>query len=113
MKKTDPITAINISLGVVIFGLVAFFLYSFFTGNFGKTALQVAVQYGKARVYMNDKDYGDAPVYSEGMLDNRLKIKTNGDHNEYVTESQPARGTVELVNRDIGVSATYSSGQEL
>ena len=113
MKKTDPITAINISLGVVIFGLVAFFLYSFFTGNFGKTALQVAVQYGKARVYMNDKDYGDAPVYSEGMLDNRLKIKINGDHNEYVTEIQPARGTIAIVNRDIGVSDTFSSGQNL
>ena len=113
MKKFDPIMAINSLVGVLIIALVVFFLYSYFTGTFGKTALQVAVQHGNARVYINEKDFGDAPVYSEGMLDYKLKVRLNGDQNEYITEIQPSRGTIAIVNRDLGVSDTFSSGQNL
>ena len=113
MKKFDFYQISSIFLGLAILGAVVFFIYNYFTGGFGRSAIQVEVMNGKASVSVNNKDYGDAPVYSEDILTSDIEVKIRGETNDYSTSIRPANSTLAIISRDLGVGEAFSSGQNI
>jgi len=113
MKKFDFFYIASIVLGIAIVGVMGFFIYNYFTGGFGRSAVQVELRNGKASVSVNGKDYGEVPVYTEDILTGDVEVKIRGETNDYTTSLRPANSTLAIVSRDLGVSENFSSGQNI
>lgn len=113
MKRPDIYQIISIVLAMLTVISLVFFVFSYFTGRFGRAAVQVTTDNGTASVVINGRSFGESPVYSENIQTGSLKVQLNGNTNSYSTELTPANGTLAIVTRDLGVSDSFSSGQNL
>ena len=114
-------TALIYFLGVLGVALTVFFggeLIRNLTGMGTKSALMVNVENGSAQVLINDEIIGDTPLEYKGIKPGVNNISIRNETRQYQTEIKflPSKGdtvyTVGIV-RDLGVSDTFSSGQEL
>lgn len=100
---------ILILLGVLI-GL--FFLIKNYGSSLGgKSQLLVDSLNGAASVYMDDKFLGVTPVDSKEVSSREHKVSVKNDIRQYETSIKFVSGTGVVLNRDIGVSDIFSSGQ--
>ena len=112
-KKFDLYQFLIIVLSIAILGVTGFLVYSYRTGLLGKVALNVDVAYGKASLDVNGKVTGETPFYREDLTAGDLNITINADSGSYSGSIKPAAGTKAVVKRDVGVSRTFSSGQNI
>ncbi len=113
MKRIDPYQTTTVILLIAIVVAVGFFIYNLAKGQFGKAALSVDSVYSEATVLVNGKDKGQTPVYTEEVSAGNLEVKMSNDTNTYSTIIKPAIGTLAVVKRDLGVTDTFSSGQNI
>lgn len=114
-------TALIYFLGVLGVALTVFFggeLIRNLTGLGTKSALMVNVENGSAQVLVNDEVIGDTPLESANIKPGTNIVTVRNETRQYQTEIKflPSKKetvyTVGIV-RDLGVSDTFSSGQEL
>lgn len=113
MKRPSFYSLLSIILVIAILASTAFLILNTTKARFGKTGVDVGTRYQKAKVFINGKDKGDTPVYTEELLTNGLEVRINGETNSYVVTLRPAAKTLAVVNRDLGVNDTFRSGQNI
>lgn len=112
-KKFDFYQFLIIVLSIAIIGVTGFLIYSYRTGLLGKAALNIDVAYGKASIDVNGKVTGETPFYREDLSAGDLNITINADSGSYSGSIKPAAGTKAVIKRDVGVSKSFSSGQNI
>ncbi len=114
-------TALIYFLGILGVGLVVFFggeLLRNLSGLSNKAVLNVVVQNGKAEVMVNNTKVGETPFESKEIKPGSNTIAIRSDTRQYQTEIKflpSKKDTVYTVSiaRDLGVSDTFSSGQDM
>ena len=112
-KKFDFYQLLIFVLSAAIIAVTGFLIYSYQTGLLGKSALNIDVAYGKASLNINGKITGETPFYREDLSAGDLNITLNSDSGSYTGSIKPAAGTKAVVKRDVGVSRSFSSGQNV
>lgn len=110
MKNFDIYQIITIFLSVAIIFAIGVFIYNLSFGSFGKAALSVDVQNGKAAVIINGKDKGETPVYTEELNAKNINVQINGQDSSYTTIIKPSAGTLAVIKRELGVGRAFESG---
>ncbi|PIR42788.1 hypothetical protein CO058_03440 [candidate division WWE3 bacterium CG_4_9_14_0_2_um_filter_35_11] len=110
MKKFDIYQVITVILSVAIIVSIGVFIYNLSFGGFGKAALSVDVQNGKAAVIINGKDKGETPVYTEELNAKNINVQINGEASSYSTIIKPSAGTLAVIKRELGVGGAFGSG---
>ena len=110
MKNLDPYQIITIILSIAIIASIGVFIYNISFGGFGKAALSVDTQNGKANVIINGKEKGQTPVYTEELNAKNINVQVNGEGASYSTIIKPAGGTLAVIKRELGVGGVFSSG---
>lgn len=110
MKNFDPYQIITIVLSIAIIASIGVFIYNLSFGGFGKAALSVDTQNGKATVIINGKDKGETPVYTEELNAKNINVQVNGEGASYSTIVKPAGGTLAVIKRELGAGGAFSSG---
>ncbi|MBW6441334.1 PEGA domain-containing protein [Patescibacteria group bacterium] len=113
-------TALIYFLGVLGVALVVFFggeLIRNLTGLGSKSALEVDVENGVAQVLINDKVVGDTPFRTQNIKPGQNIVTVRNEQRQYQTELKflPSKNEVlytTVIIRDLGISDTFSSGQE-
>lgn len=77
----------------------------------GKTALSVTVLDGEAEVYLNDDYLGTTPYESKDIRSGENKVTVKNDNILYEVNLNFQPNTEVFFERDLGVSDTFSSGQ--
>jgi hypothetical protein len=119
-KEKSPANTLMYILGIIGVGLVVFFggeLLRNLDSVRGKSGLTVDVVQGKAEVYVNDAFLGETPLQSNNIKPGERKITIKNDSTQYQTTINflPAKKDILHVVgiiRDLGISDTFSSGQE-
>ncbi len=114
-------TALIYILGVIGVALVVFFggeILRNLTGLGNKAGLEVNVVEGTAQILINDEVMGDTPFESKNVKPGTNVITVRNEKRQYQTEIKflPSKKDVIYtagIVRDLGVSDTFSSGQEL
>lgn len=112
-KKFDLYQFLIVLLSVAIISVTGFLIYSYRTGLLGKSALSFDVEYGSASLNINGKIEGETPFHRIDLPAGELKITADADSGSYSGIIKPAAGTKAIVKRDIGVSKSFSSGQNI
>lgn len=110
MKNFDIYQIITIILSLAIIASIGVFVYNLSLGGFGKAALSIDVQNGKATVIINGKDKGEAPVYTEELNAKNINVQLNGQESSYSTIIKPSAGTLAVIKRELGVGGAFQSG---
>lgn len=108
-----------VTIFVYILALAGVGLLIFFGGRFvknfrnvrGKSAFLVEVLHGEAEVYLNDEFLGKIPFESEDIDSGDNKITVKSSSSAYEVTLSFMSNTQVVVKRDLGVSETFSSGQ--
>lgn len=113
-KSCSISTIVIYVLTVIGLGLLVYFGFRLFKnfGGFSKnSALLVEVINGDAQVYINDELAGSVPFDSNEVEPGQNKVSVRGEKNEYDVSLEFLAGSQVVLNRDLGVSNTFSSGQ--
>lgn len=113
-KDTNFKTILMYVLAVVGIGLVIYFGINALmnTGALGgKSALSVSVLDGTADVYLNNKLLGKTPFDSKEIKTGENTVRVKNDTASYEVSINFLRNSEVVLNRDLGVSTTFSSGQ--
>lgn len=110
MKNFDIYQVITIILSALIIVSIGVFIYNLSFGGFGKAALSVDVQNGKASVIINGKDKGETPIYTEELNAKNINVQINGENSSYSTIIKPSAGTLAVIKRELGVGGAFQSG---
>lgn len=113
-------TALIYVLGIIGIGLVVFFggkVIETILNKNGKAGLTVETVYSQAEVIIDGEKIGETPYTSKDLKPGNKTITVKTDSRQYQTTANfiPAdNGTLHVVAliRDLGVSDTFSSGQE-
>jgi hypothetical protein len=108
-------------LGILGVALVVFFggeLLRNLSGLSNKAVLNVVVQNGKAEVMVNNTKVGDTPLESKDIKPGNNTVAIRSDTRQYQTEikflpSKKDTAYTVSIARDLGVSDTFSSGQDM
>lgn len=108
-------------LGILGVALVVFFggeLLRNLSGLSSKAVLNVVVQNGKAEVMVNNTKVGETPFESKEIKPGNNTIAIRSDTRQYQTEikflpSKKDTAYTVSIARDLGVSDTFSSGQDM
>ena len=77
----------------------------------GKSALSVNVLNGSAKVLINGQEVGAAPYESDSLKSGDNKITVQSDYGKYEVALNFSPNTQVVLNRDLGTSEVFSSGQ--
>ncbi len=102
-KKLFPSIAVYIVALLAVIGGV-FYLIAVNGGFGGKTGLS-------AEVYLGDKLLGTTPFETEELSPGEREVVIKNDGRQYKTTAKFVSGTQVAVNRDLGTSDIFSSGQ--
>src|SRR3989344_2443376 len=78
----------------------------------GKSALSITVLEGEAKVLLNNEEIGKTPLESQTIRSGENKVTVKGDAISYETSINFLPNTQVVINRDLGVSDVFSSGQD-
>ncbi|MBI2414719.1 PEGA domain-containing protein [candidate division WWE3 bacterium] len=118
--KTKP--SVNI-LGIVTYVLAIFGVLSlvYFGGSViknysnlkSKAALTISTVGGSAQVYLNDNFLGNTPLESKDIRAGENKLSIKNDQITYNVALDFLQNSEVAINRDLGVSDVFSSGQNI
>ncbi|TXI32704.1 MAG: PEGA domain-containing protein [Niabella sp.] len=112
-KRFDLFQVLIIIVSILAIGSAAALLYLSNSGKLGRSRINVETANGKAAVVVNGAASGESPVKKEGFFPNEIKVELNGESNSYTAYVSPASATEAYIKHDLGVSKTFSSGQDL
>jgi hypothetical protein len=113
-SKTKNIIAFVVTaLGVVLTSYFGYILISRLNSPSSKPYLYADVSYGKAKVFVNDKEVGETPLENFVVKKGNNKVKLVSDGTTYETTISFMAGLPTLVKRDLGVDEVFSSGLDL
>ncbi len=101
-------------LGIASVGLIIYFggdIVQSINNLRGKAALTVDSPGIEAEVIINNKSAGNTPFEKSDIKPGETKIAIKGENRQYETTLKILPNTHTLVNRDLGVSDNFSSGQ--
>lgn len=114
MKGIDKYQLVTFVLSLSVLVSLGYFIYSIYTGEFGKITLRIDVANdNNAKAIVNTISY-DVPVSISDFEPNTLlDVKVIGKDNEFSGKYQAATNTAIVLKRDLGVSDDFSSGQSI
>lgn len=101
------------ALGVALTSYFGYLLVSRAISPTSKPYLYADVYYGKAKVYVNDKEVGETPLENFLVKKGTNKVKLQADGASYETNISFLGGSPTLVKRDVGTDEVFSSGLDL
>lgn len=114
MKGIDKYQFFTLLLSIAVVLSLIYFIYSIFTGEFGKIVVKIDVANREnSKAVINNVSY-DVPVNITDIKPNtELNIEILGQENTFVSKYLPATNTALIIKRDLGVSNAFSSGQSI
>ncbi|MEZ6255551.1 MAG: PEGA domain-containing protein [Patescibacteria group bacterium] len=101
-------------LAVIGVGFLIYFgisIYQNYAKIKGKSALLVSVTTGSADVYVDNELLGQTPFESEEIVPGEHTVSIKSADVTYTVSVPFTANTQTVINRDLGVSSTFSSGQ--
>lgn len=118
LKPQSKMSSIS-KVVIYIFAILGAGILVFFGGNFikkldlikGKSKITVSVLEGTADVYLGDTKLGTTPYQSADIKPGNNKVTIKNSLREYETNIEFLPNSEVVLNRDLGISDIYSSGQ--
>jgi hypothetical protein len=113
-SKTRNAAAFAVTaLGVILTSYFGYLLVSRTNSPASKPYLYADVYYGKAKVYVNDKEVGETPLENFVVNKGSNKVKLEAEGRAYESTISFLAGSPTLVKRDLGTDEVFSSGLDL
>jgi len=112
-RARNIIAFVVTALGVILTSYFGYLLVSRANSPSSKPYLYADVYYGKAKVYVNDKEVGETPLENFVVKKGTNKIKLESEGRIYETTTSFLAGSPTLVKRDLGTDEVFSSGLDL
>ena len=107
-------TILIYALAIVGIGLLLYLGFNVLTNMGalgGKSALSVSVLDGQAQVYLDNALLGQTPYDSTNIKTGENTVRVANDSTSYEVSIEFLRDSEVVLNRDLGVSTVFSSGQ--
>lgn len=101
------------ALGVMLTSYFGYLLVSRANSPASKPYLYADVYFGKAKIYVNDKEIGETPLENFVVKKGNNKVKLESDGKTYETTISFLAGSPTLVKRDLGTDEVFSGGLDL
>ncbi|MFA5776378.1 MAG: PEGA domain-containing protein [Patescibacteria group bacterium] len=113
-SRTRNIVAFIVTaFGVILTSYFGYILVSRSNSPSSKPYLYADVYYGKAKVFVNDKEVGETPLENFVVKKGSNKVKLESNGKPYETTISFLAGLPTLVKRDLGTDEVFSSGLDL
>ncbi len=109
VKKAVLVVVALLSVGLA--GFLAFKLYQNRSSFMSYAGLAVDVKNGPADVYVDGVKLGQTPFESKSIKTGTHTVKIQKDDLVYETSAEFTKSSQVVINRDLGVSKAFSSGQ--
>jgi hypothetical protein len=113
IKKNTAFPTVVLYAAIVLGTVGIFWFLIGNTGIFkGKAGLSVGSVYGSAVVYLDGEELGKAPVELDSVDSGEHVVMLKGDSGQYEVSIEFLPGAQVVINRDLGISDVFSSGQD-
>jgi len=112
-RSRNIVAFIVTALGVMLTSYFGYLLVSRANSPASKPYLYADVYFGKAKIYVNDKEVGETPLENFVVKKGNNKVKLESEGKTYQTTISFLAGSPTLVKRDLGTDEVFSSGLDL